>query len=301
LRPELETPLWNHIHDLRGTIIRFLLILFLGFIVALYFYPTIMSFLNPKIGSTPLTLEKIERHQIKNQDSIPYFYSFTTDTKIIFASEKTKEITPYQYEILPGGIIKYEKYINNPQLIILGPLEGFLTTFKVCFWVSLAVTAPLWGFVLLRFILPGLHEGEIKWIPPFFAGSFIFIFLGFLLAFWFTIPLANSYFLLFNNEIGINLWSLSHYIDYTLTLVLGHAVAFELCFLLIFLVHLGWISSEWLMDKRRIMIVLAFVLGAILTPPDVLTQFMLAIPLVIIYEITIFYSKRIKRCKPNFK
>lgn len=297
LKTEIETSLWEHIHELRGTIFQFLLILLIGFLVALSFYPSIMSLITPNTHSSPLILEKVERNQIRNRDNQSHSYFFPPGVKVIFTSETVFQLKDQGYEIPPGGVIEYEKRVQEPQLVILDPLEGILTTFKVCFWVALAGTAPFWGWTLLRFISPGLQDHEKKSLVPFLVGSLLFIALGFLLAYKVTIPLANAYFSLFNTEIGINLWSLSHYVNYSLMLMLGHAVAFELCFLLLFLVHTGWISAEWLMAKRRIMILLAFVLGALLTPPDVLTQLMLAIPLIIIYEITLLYAKRIGRMR----
>ncbi len=90
---------------------------------------------------------------------------------------------------------------------------------------------------------------------------------------------------------------MAHYLDYTLVLFLGHAIAFEISLLLLFMVHFGVLSLELLISKRRYMIVGAFIVGAVLTPPDVPTQLMLAIPLIGIYEIAIIYGK-IRRKMP---
>src|SRR5204863_41436 len=106
-----------------------------------------------------------------------------------------------------------------------------------------------------------------------------------------TLPLANQYLFLFNNSIGQNAWTLIHYVQYVLFLCLGHAIAAELGLLLLTLVHFRFLSPDWLIAKRRYMIVLAFVLGAFLTPPDVLTQLLLALPLIALYEVAIWYAK----------
>ena len=105
-----------------------------------------------------------------------------------------------------------------------------------------------------------------------------------------TLPIANDYLSLFNSSIGQNAWTLDHYVNYVLCLCLGHAIAAELSVLLLVLVHFGLLSAEWLIAKRRVMIVGAFILGALLTPPDVLTQLLLAFPLIGIYEIAICYA-----------
>lgn len=186
------------------------------------------------------------------------------------------------------------KAIGNPDtgipLIVLGPLEGMATVFKVCFWVALAGTSPIWAYFILQFILPALRKNERTSVFVFASTSLLLLLLGGAFAYLITIPFANRYLAAFNSVLGTNMWTLSHYIDYTLILFLGHLVAFELCLILLFLVHMGTLSAEWLREKRRYMIVFAFILGAILTPPDILTQFMLAIPLIILYEVAILYA-----------
>jgi sec-independent protein translocase protein TatC len=126
---------------------------------------------------------------------------------------------------------------------------------------------------------------------PFLLGSSICMGFGIGLAYWFTIPLANQYLQAFNASLGQNAWSFAHYVDYTLLIMLGHIIAFELSLLLLLLVHFRILSPEWLVSKRRYMIILTFILAALLTPPDVITQIALAIPLILLYELAIFYAK----------
>jgi sec-independent protein translocase protein TatC len=106
-----------------------------------------------------------------------------------------------------------------------------------------------------------------------------------------TIPAANSYLLLFNANLGLNLWTLSNYLDYTFLLLIGNGIAFEIGLILLFLVHLGVVSAEFLASKRRHFIVIAFILAALLTPPEVMSQILLAIPLIGLFEASIFYAK----------
>lgn len=184
---------------------------------------------------------------------------------------------------------------TNSSLVILGPLDGFLTTLKICLWVGAVGTSPFWLFVLFRFLSPGMRAGEKQLIIPFLAISALFILIGMSFAFWVTIPVANQYLMAFNQGIGINLWTLSQYLDYTLFLLLANGLAFELCAIGLFSVHLGIVSADSLISKRRYAIVGALILGALLTPPDVLTQLMLAIPLMGLYEIVILFARMRKR------
>jgi sec-independent protein translocase protein TatC len=216
--------------------------------------------------------------------------------------EKTVELPPkarivsnlsnetHQYRLLPGENLIYEETITSP-LLVMGPIEGLILVFKCCFWLSLAGTAPIWGWIWLQFILPGVKSHEKTLILPFLFCSLLCLVLGVLMAYYITLPIANQYLTLFNAAIGQNAWTLAHYVNYVLFLCLGHAIASELAFLLLLLVHFRLLSPEWLISKRRYMIVLAFVLGALLTPPDVLTQILMAIPLIGIYEFAILYAK----------
>lgn len=187
-------------------------------------------------------------------------------------------------------IHSYEQAAGSP-LLILGPIEGLTLVFKSCFWLSLAGTAPIWVWIWLQFILPGMQAHEKALVLPFIIFSFLCLTGGCLMAYFCTLPIANQYLSLFNSSIGQNAWTLANYVNYVLLLCLGHAIAAELAFFLLLLVHFRFLGSEWLISKRRYMIVAAFILGALLTPPDVLTQLLLAIPLMGIYEIAIWYAK----------
>jgi len=177
------------------------------------------------------------------------------------------------------------------QLVILGPVDGLLTTFKTGFWVGLVGTSPLWSYFLMTFVSPALKKNERNWILPFVALSLTFLSIGFMFAYNVTIPFANQFLSAFNQEVGVNLWTMSNYIDFTLILLLSNALAFELCIILFFLVHFEKIKHETLKKNRKYFIVGAFILSAILTPPDIFTQIMLALPLLGIYELAILYGK----------
>ncbi len=175
--------------------------------------------------------------------------------------------------------------------VILGPLDGVTIVCKVSLWVAIFGTAPLWGWALFRFLSPGLHQIERALYLFFFLSSIIGIAVAVIFAWCITIPITNRYLYFFNQEIGQNFWTLYQYIDYLLIMLLGHAVAAEAILLLFFLVHKKILSYEWMKSKRRIMIVLAFIMGALLSPPDILSQIILALPLVIGFEIAIIYSR----------
>jgi sec-independent protein translocase protein TatC len=180
--------------------------------------------------------------------------------------------------------------LNGEKLFILGPVDGITTTFKVCFFLGLTATSPFTLYFLLNFIAPAIDPKFYRLMIPFLTVSLFFMFLGFSLAYFITIPIANQYLMLFNQDIGLNLWSLSNYLDYTIVLMMGNGLSFEMAVIAIFLVHFQILTAKQLITGRRYFIVSAFIVSAILTPPDVLTQIMLAIPLIILYECIILYA-----------
>jgi len=184
-----------------------------------------------------------------------------------------------------------ETLSESPQLVLLGPLEGISATLKICFWVSCGISSPIWGFFILRFILPGLKTSERSLALPFSFWSLLAVVTGAFLAIEIMIPFTNRILLNFNESLGQNLWSVSHYLDYTLMLVLSAIIAAEFVVILFFLVHYGKISSGKMRRWRPIVCIGLFVLSAVITPPDIMTQLALALPLVVLYEVTICYAR----------
>lgn len=283
-----EATIWEHLKELRRTLLYILITLVLSFCTALYFYQDILSLLTAPLQDRVLRHQEIRRERIVNSAQAPQIYS--TAEQVAFFSPDVKEIAPNSYHIPPNGYIEVDRLSDKNALVILSPLEGMTTSFKVSFWVGLVGSSPVWVYLLLQFIIPALHGQERKAVVPFLALSCLFISMGLLFSYSVTIPLANQYLAAFNQGIGLNFWTLSNYLDYTLILMLTNALAFEMSLILFFLVHFNLLTVETMIAKRRHMIVLAFILGAILTPPDVLTQFMLAIPLIALYELTILYA-----------
>ncbi|WP_032124661.1 twin-arginine translocase subunit TatC [Candidatus Protochlamydia naegleriophila] len=298
LENEVWKSLWGHLADLRSTLIRSFTAIGIGFLIVFSFYQPIFHTLTANWERThfsSVTKEIMQRERVVNTTSDSITYVLPRGANVA-QKESFEWIDAQSLRLAPKQLLSYEYPLPN-RLLILGPLEGMVLTFKVCFWCSLALTAPIWGYFFLQFFLPGLRSGEKALLIPFFAWSGLWMGAGFALAYFVTIPLANSYLEAFNAPIGQNAWTLTHYIDYTLMLFLGHALAFEMGLLLLCLVHYQWISADWLISKRRHMIVCAFIIGALLTPPDIPTQFMMAIPLISLYELAILYGKWQARLK----
>lgn len=290
----LETaPFWEHVSALRQTFLKTLALIIVGMGISLFFYQEILSFLAlPLNQNTTLEPQVVQHFRLTNTSHKEYDFTLPHDALegSLSVAPNVKQVSKRNYKIPPESYLEYDK-LQNHKLVILGPLEGILTSLKISFWTGLVVTSPVWLFFILQFLTPALKPREKSLMIPFALTSLIFLSLGTAFAYYLTIPLANHYFQLFNQPIGDNLWSLSTYVDYTLALLLANALAFECCVILLFLVHLGYITARSMRKKRRHAIVMAFILGAILTPPDILTQLMLAIPLIGFYELILIYAK----------
>lgn len=282
---------WEHLAALRQTLLSSVFIIFIGFICAFCFSESIIQQLVLPLTS-PLSLKNqlVEHRRITNETPNPRIFKIPSNSKAISFSSGVKRLDILTYHLLPNETLEIETIKEEKTLVMLSPLEGILVSFKVAFWISFGLTSPIWGFYLLRFILPALHRHERRLLIPFCIASLVCLSLGLLFAYFATIPLANQYLTQFNSSLGSNLWSLSHYVDYTLVLLMANAIAFELGAILLFSVELGLIHAESMRAKRRHVILGAFIIAAILTPPDVLTQFLLAIPLICFYELAILYA-----------
>lgn len=288
---------WGHIEELRRTLLRVLIIIISSVIACFLCYKPIISLLKAPLifqqDSSSLHEGSLEYRHIYNPSSEAKTIDLQGKHLLsIDLSEKTRKISNDSYEIEAGGTLVYAKPITRTQdLVVMGPLEGILIALKISLWVGIFISSPIWLFILMQFFLPGLHQHERRLILPFLITSLIFVMIGCLFAFTITIPIANQYLITFNQAVGTNLWSLSNYLDYTLFLLMANGLAFELGAIGIFTVHLGFVSAQGLAANRRFAILGAFIIATILTPPDVLTQFMLAIPLIGLYEALILYAK----------
>lgn len=285
---------WEHLEELRRVLIKIAWVVLIGTVVAFAFSESILSFLTSPLKSTYSSQEKkLETYEVKTYRLINNGSKATTvslpDHGSLKSSSQTK-IVENTIILSPNEFVEWEQTQTLQNLLLLGPIEGFSTSLKISLWLGIVGTSPLWCYFIFQFIAPALHAKEKYLALPFFILSTLFITSGLCFAYLLTIPLANNYFFSFNEKLGLNLWSFSHYIDYTLLLMLSHAVTFELFVIVLLLVHYGLLTVQMMKSKRKHSIVAAFILAALITPPDVPSQFMVAIPMIIFYEIALFYA-----------
>jgi len=180
----------------------------------------------------------------------------------------------------------------DAQLVTHSPPEAFVIYLKIALLGGLVLASPFVIWQILRFITPGLKSAEKRWTIPGLVVGLILFAGGVLFAHVLVVPLALRFLWNFNVNWGIEpLWRVQYYFSFILTLFAVFGSMFELPLLVTIFARLGVASPEFLRQKRKYAIVLLVGLAAVLTPPDVVTQILLSVPLWILYEISILLAK----------
>ncbi len=189
----------------------------------------------------------------------------------------------------------------NRRLIFTALQETFLTYLKVAFFAAFFITSPFILIQIWRFIAPGLYNHEKKAIMPYLVVTPILFLVGGMLVYYLIMPLAIKFFLSFES-VGINTnlpiqleAKVNEYLSLVMKLIFAFGLSFQLPVVLSLLARVGVINSAFLKDRRKYVVVIIFAVAAILTPPDPITQIGLAIPLLILYELSIFSVNIIER------
>jgi len=209
-------------------------------------------------------------------------------------------------EYLYGFLVEpYAQAVKNDsiqrRLIFTALQETFLTYLRVAFFASFFVTSPFILIQIWKFIAPGLYDHEKIAIMPYLVITPILFFLGGALVYYLIMPLAIKFFLSFESSgiitnLPIQLEAkVNEYLSLIMKLIFAFGLSFQLPVVLSLLARIGFVDSKYLKERRKYFIVIIFAAAAILTPPDPVTQIGLAIPLLILYELSIFSVKIIEK------
>ena len=186
---------------------------------------------------------------------------------------------------------------KGDQLIFTNLPEMFLTYLKVGFIGGILLAAPLLFYEMWMFVAPGLYQNEKRYLIPFVVSSTILFVGGSLFGYFVVFPFGFKFFIGFSNEYVKALPSVKQYFSFSIKLLFAFGVVFELPVVIYFLTKIGLVTPETLKRKRKYAILLTFTLAAILTPPDVITQCMMAGPLLVLYEIGILVARIARKKK----
>ena len=195
--------------------------------------------------------------------------------------------------------------VVNRRMIFTALHETFITYLKVAFFTAMFIGSPFILMQLWKFIAPGLYKNEKSALLPYLIATPTLFLLGGMLVYYLIMPLAIKFFLSFEttSQIGslpIQLEAkVNEYLSLVMRLIFAFGISFQLPVLLSLLARAGFVDSNYLKSRRKYVIIIIFIVAAILTPPDPITQIGLGIPLLILYELSILSVKIIEKKKKD--
>jgi sec-independent protein translocase protein TatC len=185
----------------------------------------------------------------------------------------------------------------DSQLIFTNLPEMFITYIKVALVAGIILAIPIIFYQLWMFLAPALYQGEKRYFIPFVFFSSILFVAGSLFGYFIVFPYGFKFFMSFATEDIQALPSVKQYFSFAIRLLLAFGLVFEMPVVVFFMTKIGLITPDSMKKFRKFAILSSFILSAILTPPDVATQIMMALPIIILYELSIFISQGVHRKK----
>jgi sec-independent protein translocase protein TatC len=177
--------------------------------------------------------------------------------------------------------------------------EGFFTRMYIAFIVGIFLASPVIFYQIWRFIAPGLYEEEKRFILPIAVVSAIFFLGGGCFCYFIVFPHAFSFLVSFATEPIVIMPKISEYLDFVLKLILAFGLIFEMPLFSFFLARMGVVTAVMMRKTRRYAILVIFIVAAILTPPDVVSQLLMACPMIMLYELSILVAAAFGRGKKS--
>lgn len=193
------------------------------------------------------------------------------------------------YSYLAGPLLKHMP--AGSQMIAIEVASPFLTPFKLTLMVAVFASIPYILYQVWAFVAPGLYQHERRLMLPLLVASTVLFYTGMAFAYYVVFPLIFGFMTAATPEGVTVMTDISKYLDFVLTIFFAFGVSFEVPIITILLVWAGIISREGMGEKRPYVIVGAFTIGMVLTPPDVVSQTLLAVPIWLLFELGLLFSR----------
>lgn len=288
--------LGDHLEELRARLIKAILILGIGIIVCFSLGKYIIRFIQEPYDSV---IQKYTQKKYSDPNNLPVTVAQVVLTNLIEglatnpnAPHVDPNLIQYAQAVYRQTLSNWDAAaavvvgVNTTQLMSLGPSDALLSYMKIAFIAGLILTAPWVFYQIWMFVAAGLYAHEqkcVKTAVPFSAGLFI---LGALFFLFIVAPLTLRFFLAFGDLIGVTCnWTFQKYISFVTTLMLVFGLAFQTPIAILILNRTGLVSTQVLKAHRKYVLLGVFVIAAMATPPDPLSQISLAVPLYGLYEL----------------
>ncbi len=180
---------------------------------------------------------------------------------------------------------------EGSKMVAIEVQETFFTAIKVAFFSGFLVSLPVILWQMWLFLAPGLYDNEKKLVIPFVLGATIMFLSGATFAYYIVVPFGFEFLVNFGNAVVSVMPSIGKYVSFFTKILFGFGIAFELPIFTFFLALIGLVTDRTLKDFFKYAVVLIFIVSALLTPPDVITQFLMAGPLILLYGVSIYIAK----------
>lgn len=197
------------------------------------------------------------------------------------------------YALFASPLLKHMP--DGGQMIAIEVISPFMVPIKLCFFLAVVLTAPWTLYQAWAFVAPGLYRHERRLAVPILVSAVGLFYLGCAFAFFVALPAVFQFMQAFAPEGVAVMTDITQYLDFVLVMFLAFGVCFEVPVVVMILVLLGWVSIDQLREARGYVIVGAFVIAAIVTPPDVMSQLLLAVPMCLLYEVGILAARLLAR------